>query len=288
MTLAILFGLLTALSNALAVSSQHIASTRGTESMSGWRVVRHLLVQPLWLAGWVAMGGSLVFQSLALHFGAVSVVQPLLVSELIIALVLRRLWLGQAIRATTWWAALVTGAGLVAFLAAAAPSAGRLVPSTRDWIIPSTIVFVAVAILVVLAQRGTPGRRAALFASATAAVWAIEAAYIKATTDVLSAHGLGALFVHWPLYALFVAGVIGLLCEQTALHVGPLSVSQPAIVILDPVVSVALGLVIYQERLQVGWWHLALAGAAFAVMCVGVVQLTRSAPATMNRDVHRM
>ena len=256
--------------------------------MSGWRVLRHLLRQPLWLAGWVAMAGSLVFQSLALHFGAVSVVQPLLVSELIMGLLVRRVWLGQAIGASTWWAALVTGLGLLGFLLAASPSTGRVVPATRDWITASLVVGVVVGIVVALAQRGSPRRRAALFASATAAVWAIEAAYIKATTDVLSAHGVGSLLSHWPLYALVVAGVIGLACEQTALHVGPLSVSQPAIVIIDPVVSVVLGLVIYGERLHAGPGHLALAAVAFVVMSVGVVQLTRTAPATMNRDVHRL
>ena len=288
MTLAVLFGLLTALSNALAVSSQHIASTRGTETMSGWRVLGHLLRQPLWLAGWVAMAGSLVFQSLALHVGAVSVVQPLLVTELIIGLLLRRVWLGQTIRASTWWAALVTGIGLVGFLFAASPSPGRLIPGPRDWMSATLVVGVVVGIVVALGQRGSPRRRAALFATATAVVWAIEAAYIKATTDVWSAHGMGALFSHWPLYALIIAGVIGLVCEQTALHVGPLSVSQPVIVIIDPVVSVALGLFIYREHLHAGPGHLALAGVAFGVMCVGILQLTRTAPATMSRDVHRL
>jgi len=82
--------------------------------------------------------------------------------------------------------------------------------------------------------------------------------------------------------------VIGLFCEQAALHVGPLSVSQPVIVIVDPVVSVALGLLIYHERVQTGPWHLSMGFIAFVIMSVGVIVLSRLAPATMSRDVHRL
>lgn len=286
--MAVIFGLLTALSNALAVTTQHIASTRGTDAMSGWRLVLHLLRQPLWLAGWVAMAGSLVFQSLALHFGALSVVQPLLVTELILALVLRRVWLGQSIRAITWSSAVLTGAGLVVFLMVMAPTGGQFQPTTSDWILPSLVAMLTVGALVVLAQRGTPERRAALFAVATAISWALEAGFIKATTDVISAVGLMSMFTRWPVYALIVGGVIGLFCEQAALHVGPLSVSQPVIVIVDPVVSVALGLLIYHERIQTGPWRLSTGLIAFVIMSVGVVALSRLAPATMDRDVHRL
>src|SRR5487761_2071065 len=84
--MAVLFGLLTALANASAVSTQHVASTSGSGHRSGWQLFLFLLRQPLWLLGWVAMACSLIFQALALHFGPLSVVQPLLVSELLMAL----------------------------------------------------------------------------------------------------------------------------------------------------------------------------------------------------------
>src|SRR5487761_2521861 len=130
--MAVLFGLLTALSNAVAVTTQHIASTStsATQKQSGWRLFLFLLRQPLWLFGWVGMAGSLIFQSLALHFGPLSLVQPLLVSELIIALVLRRVWLHQSIRPATWSVAALTGASLVIFLAAASPVEGGTGPLT--------------------------------------------------------------------------------------------------------------------------------------------------------------
>ncbi len=286
--IAILFGLITALTNALAVALQHIASTSDTNKSAGWRFVLYLFRHPLWLLGWLAMFGSLVFQALALHFGPLSVVQPLLVTELILALALRRVWMRQSIRAVTWLAAAATGAGLVIFLVATSPSASTFVPATSRWLAPSVITVGAVAVLVVAAQRGSPGRRAALFASATAILWALEATFIKATTETISSFGIGGTLTRWPVYALMVGGAVGLICEQAALHVGPLSVSQPFIVIVDPIASVLFGVWLYREHLHTGAWHLTIGSLAFALMCVGIVALTRTAPPTMSADVHRL
>src|SRR5580692_4946310 len=113
--MTVLFALLTSFTNALAVTLQHIASTSDVEMSKGWTFVKYLLRHPLWLLGWLASCGSLIFQALALHFGPLSLVQPILVTELILALVLRQLWLHQSIRAVTWVAAIATGAGLVIF-----------------------------------------------------------------------------------------------------------------------------------------------------------------------------
>jgi fumarate reductase subunit D len=286
--MTILFALLTSLTNALAVTLQHIASTSDTEKSSGWKFVSYLLRHPLWLLGWVALCGSLIFQALALHFGPLSLVQPILVTELILALVLRQLWLGQSIRGVTWSAAVVTGAGLVIFLVTTSPHGGSFLPTSSAWTVPSVVCVAVVALLVALAQRGSPARRAALFASATAVMWALEATFIKAATDTISSLGYGGMFTRWPVYALIVGGVVGLLCEQAALHVGPLSVSQTFIVIVDPLVSVALGIWLYRDRLHHDALHLSVSVVAFAVMCAGIVALTRTAPPTMNADVRRV
>jgi fumarate reductase subunit D len=210
------------------------------------------------------------------------------VTELILALVLRQLWLHQSIRGVTWWAAILTGAGLAIFLVMTAPRGGSFLPTSAAWRVPSIVCVGVVALLVALAQRGSPARRAALFASATAVMWALEATFIKATTDTISALGFGGAFTRWPVYALIVGGAIGLLCEQAALHVGPLSVSQTFIVIVDPVVSVVLGVWLYRERLHHDALHLSVSVIAFAAMCAGIVALTRTAPPTMSADVVRI
>lgn len=286
--MAVLFGLLTALSNALAVTMQHIASTSEGKHSPWWRLILFLLRHPLWLLGWIAMLGSLVFQALALHFGPLSVVQPLLVTELIMALALRRLWLHQTIRSASWIAAAVTVAGLIAFLVATSPTETSYVPTASGWIAAAGACLVVVAALVAFAQRGSPSRRAALFGAATAITWAIEATFIKATTDTISRYGVVGSLAHWPIYAFILGGMIGLFCEQSALHVGPLAVSQPFIVIVDPLVSVLLGVWLYHEHLRVGSGYLAVGVIGFVVMAIGIVAMTQSAPPTLSVDVRRI
>ena len=50
---------------------------------------RHLVRQPLWLLGQGAWVVALGLQALALHVGRLSVVQPVLVSELVFVLIIR-------------------------------------------------------------------------------------------------------------------------------------------------------------------------------------------------------
>ena len=56
--------------------------------------------------------------------------------------------------------------------------------------------------------------------------------------------------------------------------------------IIDPIVSIALSVWLFEESFTSDAAVLAVAAVAFAVMCVGVVVLTQTAPATMNADIH--
>jgi len=282
--MAVVFALLAALSNAASVTTQHMASTAGPRRSSGWRVVGYLFHNPLWLFGWVALAGAFLFQALALHDGLVSVVQPLLVTELVFALALRRFWIRQSIRRITWVAAALTCLGLAVFIVAGEPEGGHPTPTSQHWIVAAVTCGAGAAVLAAAAHWGSPGRRAALYAAASATIWALEATIIKATTDTLTQFGVAGMFTRWPVYALAVGGAAGTLLQQVALHVGPLRVSQPFLVIVDPIVSIALSVWLFDERFKPDAAVLAVAVIAFAVMCVGVVLLTQTAPATMKPD----
>ena len=283
-SVVVVFALLTALSNAVSVTTQHIASTADPRRSSGWRLVLYLFRNPLWLFGWVALAAAFLFQALALHNGLISVVQPLLVTELIFALVLRRFWIHQSIRLVTWGAAALTCAGLAVFLVAGEPQGGQPTPLSHHWIAAGVTCSAGAAVLVALGQWGSPSRRAGLYASAAAIMWALVAVFIKTTTDTFTQFGVGGMFLHWPVYALAVSGLAGVWLQQAALHVGPLRVSQPLLVIIDPLVSIALSVWLFDERFIPDAVTLTVAAIAFAAMCVGVVLLTQTAPATMEAD----
>jgi hypothetical protein len=81
-----------------------------------------------------------------------------------------------------------------------------------------------------------------------------------------------------PVYGLIVTGVVGTLLTQAALHWGPLAVSQPLIVIVNPVVSILLGVWIYGEHFVGGGGKVAAGAIGFLAMTGGVVALARTAP----------
>jgi len=208
--MVIVFALLAALSNAVNEATQHVASTAAPRRSSGWRLVLYLFRDPLWLFGWVALAGAFVFQALALHDGQLSVVQPLLASELVFMLVLRRFWIHQSIRLITWGAAAVTCAGLTVFIIAGQPEGGQPNPVGQHWLAAGLACCAGAAVLAVLAHWGSPGLRAALYASAAAVMWALVATFIRATTDTLAQFGVAGMFAHWPVYALAAGSVVAL------------------------------------------------------------------------------
>ena len=278
-----IFALCAAFSNALDVSVQHVASTSGRRAKaSGFRLVAYLIRSPLWLFGWAAGLGAFVFQAAALNNGQLSIVQALLVTELVFGLLLRKVWIGQAISRAAWCSAALTCVGLAAFVIVDQPQGGTPTPTVHAWAGALAAFGGAAAVMTLAARWGPPRRRAALYATAAAVVWALVATFIKTATETLTESGVVAVFTHWPVYALAVGGAAGIVLVQAALHVGPLSVSQPLLVIVDPSVSVILSAWLFQERYTRG--PIAVAGSlvAFAVMCLGVVVLTRTAPSTMR------
>ena len=280
--MTIVWALAAGFCNALNVTTQHIASISSPPRAKGWRFVAFLFKNPLWLFGWIALAGAFVFQALALHSGELSIVQPLLVTELVFALALRRVWIHQAIRPVAWWSAAMTCAALALFVALSEPHGGNAVASGRVWASASATTAGVVAVLVLLSLRGSPRRRAVLLGSATAAMWALVATFIKTTTETVSHGGVAGLFTHWPVYALAAAGLAAEILYQATIHVGPLSVSQPFLVVVDPIVSIGLSVWIFAEIFTPSVWRLTLATLAFAAICVAVTVLTQTAPATME------
>jgi drug/metabolite transporter (DMT)-like permease len=277
------FALCAAFSNALFVATQHVASTGGgTAKAKGLRLVASLIRSPLWLFGWAAGLGGFAFQAAALEKGQLSVVQALLVTELVFGLVLRRVWIKQSIKPVAWGAAALTCAGLAAFVVIDQPEGGTPTPSTHAWVVVLAVFGGAAAAMALAAGRGSPSRRAALYAAAAGIVWALVATFIKTATETLVESGVSATLSDWPIYALAGGGIAGIVLVQAALHVGPLSVSQPLLVLVDPTVSIMLSIWLFGEHYSHSPVSVGASLVAFAAMCAGAVALTRTAPPTMG------
>jgi drug/metabolite transporter (DMT)-like permease len=276
--LSVLFAFGSAFSNALNVVTQHLASTAAPAQDKGWRLAVYLVRSPLWLFGVLAMVAAFVFQAIALYNGPISVVQSILVSELVFSLVLARVWLRREVVVSAWVSALVTSAGLAVFLVMAEPRGGHNQATSEAWL-PVLLAFGGLtAILTVLARGGSPTRRAALYATGSGIVWALLATFMKSATDALAAGGVPGLVEQGAVYGVIVAGILGTILTQAALHYGPLSVSQPLMVIVNPTVSVVLGVWLYGEHFVGNGLAIATGAAGFVAMIVGVILLAKTAP----------
>jgi drug/metabolite transporter (DMT)-like permease len=278
MVFTVVFALAAAFCNGANVITQHSASIGAPKREKGLHLVRYLFRQPLWLLGWVAAVGGFVFQALALHNGQLSVVQPLLVTELVFVLLMRLMWFRQDIARAAWAAAAVVCVALGVFLAVAEPTGGNSNPATKEWLSALLAFGGAVALLTAAGMRGSPVRRTVAFSLAGALAWALMAVFIKATTDTLAMFGVLGMLNRWPLYALAAAALCGTLLEQAALHVGPLSVSQPLLVVINPLASIVLSIWLFGEHFTSSPARIAIAVVSFAAMAVGIIELSRRAP----------
>jgi hypothetical protein len=187
-------------------------------------------------------------------------------------------WLRRDVAPPAWLSASLTSVGLAVFLIVSEPKGGHSQATSDAWL-PALLLFGGLIVLFcLLARGGSPVRRAALYASASGICWALLAVFLKSATDVLATDGVLALLQHGAIYGLLGAGIVGTILTQAALHRGPLAVSQPLMVIVDPVVSIILGVWLFGERFQGGPWKISVGVLGFAAMVVGVVFLARTAP----------
>lgn len=253
--LTVVLALLAGLTNASASVLQRRAATDESDSGSGaWQAVRWLarvLRRPYWLAGAGMLLLSTVFQAWALAVGSLAVVQPVLTTELLFTLVVGSLVFRRRPDLRTWLAFAAQAGGLALFLGAAAPSVGRSTAPPVTWLWTGAVVGCGVAV-VVLAGRMTHGAsRAALLGLASAVSFAATAAVLKEVMGRLG-DGVLAVFTHWSPYATAVIGLISFLLLQAAFRAGSLAASQPALTLGDAMTSVALGWVLFDERIALG------------------------------------
>ena len=276
MLLPVLFALGAALSNALATVLQRKAALTVPKS-EGLRLglILDLLRRPVWLAGIATVITAGVCQAVALATGPITIVQPLFVLELPLALVVAAALLQGRLSRAGWLAVgtVVVGLGIVLF--AASPAGNRTQVPMTHWIPAVAVCVAAIAALVVAALRRPEGRgRAACFGLATAISYAMTAALMKTSMHTLDDVGVTAFFTTWQTYGFALFGVCALFFLENAMQSGPLVASQPALTLGDACVSLALGITVYEEYVRTGWWLIPqLLGAA--LIAAGVLALSR-------------
>jgi drug/metabolite transporter (DMT)-like permease len=234
-----------------------------------------------WLLGMAAGVAGYAMQFIALRKGSLALVQPILVTGLVMALLGSAFAQHRRLSRREWLANLQILGGVALFIAAAQPGRGHPLGSTVGWILLAVVATAVVATLVTL-SRGSPQRRSLALGAATGIVFGATSAITERTSHRLGI-SLGHALSDWSPYVLIVVSIGGLLLNQSAFQAGDLKWSLPAITVLEPLVAILIGQALFHEHIATGALHVTGETLGLVSMVLGVIVLARSPALTATR-----
>ncbi|MGH2988863.1 MAG: DMT family transporter [Solirubrobacterales bacterium] len=270
--LAAILAILAAASFALAATLwQRASMSRGlgpgdTKAMVG------LLTSGVWLLGLGAQTLGVALQAAALDRGRVAIIQPLLVTSIVWALPLGYFLTQQVVNRRHVAGAGIIVVGLATFASVGDPAAGVDNAPTSDWISALLVIGVICLALMLFAGRGGPGVRAAVLGATAGILYGVSATLMKPVVEEWHANGLAEVLAGWQLWVMALGGIVGFYFQQLSLATGRLVTSVATVSVANPVVSVMLGALVLQERLdKTPEWHAVVAVGALAAALLGAI-----------------
>ena len=237
------------------------------------RLLADVARRPLWLAGLATATAAYALQAVALAFGPLTLVAPIVAADLLFALPLAARWSRRPLRPRDWAGCLLVAAGVAAFLAVAPPSGGSSAAPAGGWLLAFGIVMLITAGAVILGQVAGRATRAGLLAAAAGVVFGLTAAVTASLVRSLRHDGMTSLLLHWQPWALVTLGVAGIALSTGAYQASTLSASLPIIDTVEPVSGVVIGAFLFNERLAASPGGLLVQLAAGGVAVAGIVML---------------
>jgi drug/metabolite transporter (DMT)-like permease len=243
-----------------------------------WELVR----QPVWVGGVSVVLAGFLLQVAALATGPIALVQPVLIIELPLTLLLSGVVLRARLHAREWVAVAGMSGGVALLLAVLDPAGGdaRHAP-LFGWIVGSVLMVATVVVLTVFGYRAGQERRAGFLGIATGIAFGYTAVLVAGVAGTF-ADGIAAVFTAWQTYAVLLVGPVGFVLLQNALRSGRLVASQPGMTLSNPLIGIAWGVIVFGEHIRGGGWIAADVVSA-AVIAGSTVLLTRS-PVLQDRS----
>jgi uncharacterized membrane protein len=202
-------------------------------------------------------------------------VQALSTSSLVIALPFGAWLTGQRITRPVWLGAAAVVGGILLFVVVGAPEGGGGPIDSGAWLTAGIGTAGLVAALTWAGRGRSASGRAVAFGAAAGLGFGLATALTKTVTDQL-VQGLGVVLGHWQVYALLVAGLVGLVLGQSSLRTGALAPAMAATNAVMLLSSIWLGVTVFGEHFQRGGGRLALVLLGLALMLGGVSRLARA------------
>ncbi len=275
--LSYFFAALSAMGVALANVMQRKAGLeKGGDQPFGLRLLLRLVRSPTWLMGFGGLVSSFLLQAVALGLGSLAAVETIITLEVPLTLLVAARAFGTRLGRIEWTGILVMTGGMIVLVTMLAPSPGKetgvshFVYAAAGGGTAGTIV-----VLVLAGQRGGTVWRTGCLGAAAGTSFGLTATMIKETIAQGEENGLVGVFTTWQTYTAVGFGILGLVLVQWALHVGPLIAAQPGFTLMDPLVSILWGVLVFNEIVRTGLWLIPASVGGIAIG-FGVLVLTHS------------
>jgi drug/metabolite transporter (DMT)-like permease len=268
---------LAATGNALAnVMLRKASLEQSDEERFSLRLLLDLIRRRTWLIGFGGLVASFVLQAVALGLGPLSAVEPIITLEVPLTLLVASWVFRSGLGRSEWGGVLLMTFGMIALVAALNPRPGdETNVSHVTYVLAGSGTAGTIAALVLIGQRGNPVWRTACLGAATGTSFGLTATFIKETISRGNTDGIVGILTTWQTYAAVGFGVLGLTLMQWALHTGTLLAAQPGFTLMDPLVSILWGVLVFNEITRTGGWLVPATLGAVAIGC-GVSLLARS------------
>ncbi len=256
-----------------------VEDSSGVDARSGLSAsqLKLLLARPSWVLGTLMLGFAIAFQLTALVWSPLIIVQPLGAIALVITSILNaRIHKVSLNRASVIAiSACVGGVGL--FVTIAALVAGEKAVTDRALL---TILVMLAIVLVVFGLGFAFFRKrskALFFILAAGIIYGFVATLAKVVIKRIMNENFDWLTLLC-VVALLAATGIGAYFVQTAYSSGPPDLVIAGLTVVDPMVAVAIGIVVLNEASGAPLWAMVGFGVAGALAVWGVFQLARHHP----------
>ncbi|CAM5230734.1 DMT family transporter [Streptomyces aurantiogriseus] len=237
------------------------------------RLLLDLMRMPRWLGGMGLMAVGMALGAVALGNGEISLVEPLLATNLLFALALSRHQTKQPLGRQGWAGLLLLAGGVSAFIIAGEPRGGTAIDDPlRHWLIIGVMVGLAL-LLTTYGKRSRLSSGPVLLSLAAGLLYGVQDALTRVSGERFSAGGLVEVLTGWQPYAVLALGVTGLVLVQSAFETAPLRMSLPALTAAQPLAGIICGVGFLGDRLRTDAGALAWEAAGLAAVVAGIVLL---------------
>jgi hypothetical protein len=237
------------------------------------RLLLDLMKVPRWLGGIALMAAGMALGAIALGQGEISLVEPLLATNLLFAMALSRHQTKQPLGRQGWAGLLLLAGGVTTFIVAGEPRGGTAVTDPfRHWLIIGAMIGLAL-LLTAYAKRSRLVAGPALLAVAAGLLYGVQDALTRVSGERFSEGGLLHVLTGWQPYAVLALGITGLVLVQSAFETASLRMSLPALTAAQPIAGIICGVGFLGDQLRTDTGALAWEAAGLAAVVVGIVML---------------